>query len=112
VPGAADGLASLVPTAATYSSRLQSLPGGHPLVGMALAALPKLPPPLMEGARWVSDALLPLWLVKSYEEKARREAAIEAAKALRDAERVRSPMSVMLCSSSALFSAACAVMVL
>ena len=45
-------------------------PPQHPLVG-----------------RWVHERELPLWLIKAFEEKNRREVAVEAARAAREAAR-------------------------
>lgn len=81
------GLAGLVPSAAMYANRLQisGAPGGFP-------GAPFLPgmhaPGSTEGARWVAEGELPLWLVRTHEEKARREAAILATRAAQEAERV------------------------
>lgn len=60
-----------------------------------------------EDTRWVSETVLPLWLVKTYEEKARREAAIQAAKAQRDAERVRARACRLSCSRGPLAMSSC-----
>lgn len=45
-------------------------PSQHPLAG-----------------RWVHETELPLWLIKAFEERSRREAAVEAARAAREAAR-------------------------
>ena len=77
-----------MPSAAAYANRLQisGVPGGFP-------GAPFLPgmhaPGSTEGARWVAERELPLWLVRTHEEKARREAAIFATRAAQEAERVR-----------------------
>ena len=75
---------------------LHTLPGlgtaGHGFFAAALGQQQRFGVPL--GARWVTEAKLPPWLVKGWEERARRDAAIRAAEAERMAERVRvAPMS-------------------
>lgn len=46
------------------------------------------PPPQhsLEG-QWMHESKLPLWLIKAFEERSRREAALEAARAAREAAR-------------------------
>ncbi len=78
-----------MPSAALYANRLHS--GGF-APGAAFPGTPGAAAPGgLEGARWVSERSLPLWLVRSHEEKARREAAILATQAQQEAERVRRP---------------------
>ncbi len=45
------------------------------------------PPKHALHGQWVHESELPLWLIKAYEEKSRREAAVEAARAAREAAR-------------------------
>lgn len=80
----------MVPSAALYANRLHS--GGY-APGGAFPGTPGAATPggALEKARWVSERVLPLWLVRTHEEKARREAAILATRAQQEAERVRCP---------------------
>ncbi|KAK9868990.1 hypothetical protein WJX84_004562 [Apatococcus fuscideae] len=66
-----------------------------PAPGTPLAPLPAAwpqaliqPPPQhsLEG-QWMHESKLPLWLIKAFEERSRREAALEAARAAREAAR-------------------------
>ncbi|BDA48817.1 probable pH-interacting protein at C-terminar half [Coccomyxa sp. Obi] len=79
------GLASLVPSAALYANRLHS--GGYAPGGAFPGTPGAAAPGGLECARWVSERALPLWLVRTHEEKARREAAILATRAQQEAER-------------------------
>ena len=45
------------------------------------------PPKHALDGQWVHESELPLWLIKAYEEKSRREAAVQAARAAREAAR-------------------------
>ncbi len=91
---AAGGLASLVPSAALYANRLHS--GGYAPGGAFLGTPGAAAPGGLEGARWVSERGLPLWLVRTHEEKARREAAILATRAQQEAERVCCPFLLLV----------------
>ncbi|KAK9838020.1 hypothetical protein WJX74_009849 [Apatococcus lobatus] len=66
-----------------------------PVVGTPLSSLSTLVPQGASHAqpqhplagKWVHENELPLWLIKAFEEKSRREAAVEAARAAREAAR-------------------------
>lgn len=57
------------------------------LLAWMQAAASRAPPQHPLVGRWVHERELPLWLIKAFEEKSRREAAVEAARAAREAAR-------------------------
>ena len=78
------GLATLIPQASELQ-RQQQAGLGRPALGWYQQ--PKQAQQTVP-AKWVAEADLPLWLVRSHEEKARREAALAAAEVERLAARV------------------------
>ena len=80
----AGGLASLIPPASGVQHQLQGQ-----LQARASKPLVYWPKAQQAGqARWVAEADLPLWLVRSHEEKSRRDAALAVTEAERLAARV------------------------
>ena len=88
-PKQASSLSSLIPHAQHRPASAAASGQGQGQVARALGAGPSREgTPNPKGpAKWLHESTLPLWLVKSYEEKRRRDVAMVAARAAQQAQR-------------------------
>ena len=102
LPKQASSLASLVPHAQHRPASAQMLAGPSGHVGRAPGAGPSREgtPALQGPATWVHEGALPLWFVKVFEEKRRRDVAMVAARAAQQAQRDTSAASKGLLTMS------------
>ena len=97
-PKQASSLSSLIPHAQHRPASAAASGQGQGQVARALGAGPSREgTPNPKGpAKWVHESTLPLWLVKNFEEKRRRDVAMVAARAAQQAQREANRSASML----------------